>query len=63
MNPSAEPARAALADHLMAIHPHTAAIVLERAEPDEVARWLDTREPVATTAVLARMVPERAARV
>lgn len=59
----ADIARAALADHVLSTHPHTAALVLEQAASAEVARLFEAREPAAAAPVLARMVPERAAQV
>jgi magnesium transporter len=56
-------ARTALAGHALVAHPHTAAVALEPAAPDQVAALLDTLAPVAAARVVGHMVPERAAPV
>ena len=58
-----ESARVALANALLASHPHTAAAAIEGAAPDEVAALLDARAPAAAARVLGHMVPERAAEI
>lgn len=56
-------ARDALADAMIAQHPHGAAVALEPSEPVELARFLDARGPATAARVLEHMVPERAAPV
>jgi magnesium transporter len=60
---TAAAARAALAEHALAAHPHTAAVALEHADPAEVAALLDGYAPEAAARVIGHMVPERAAQV